>query len=117
MLRTRRLTLPALYTVARFYAMLYNGAVICKRLLCLPAAEALVHSSENIWDRDVPQTSLTTKLWGGRGYKDTVTSIDGSLKALDMDYIDLLLTICAILIVHQSFLNVNLQIQNCYRNE
>ena len=34
---------------------------------------------------------VTTKLWGGRGYKDTVSSIDGSLKALDMDYIDLLL--------------------------
>lgn len=34
---------------------------------------------------------ITTKLWGGRGYKDTVSSIDSSLKALDMDYIDLLL--------------------------
>lgn len=34
---------------------------------------------------------VTTKLWGGRGYKDTVRSIDGSLRALDMDYIDLLL--------------------------
>lgn len=34
---------------------------------------------------------VTTKLWGGRGYKDTVSSIDSSLKALDMDYIDLLL--------------------------
>lgn len=34
---------------------------------------------------------VTTKLWGGRGYKDTVNSIDDSLKALDMDYIDLLL--------------------------
>ncbi|MBO7727067.1 MAG: aldo/keto reductase [Oscillospiraceae bacterium] len=34
---------------------------------------------------------VTTKLWGGRGYKDTVCSIDGSLKALEMDYIDLLL--------------------------
>ena len=34
---------------------------------------------------------VTTKLWGGRGYKDTVASIDGSLKALGMDYIDLLL--------------------------
>ena len=34
---------------------------------------------------------VTTKLWGGRGYKDTVSSIDGSLRALDMDYIDLLL--------------------------
>lgn len=26
---------------------------------------------------------ITTKLWGGRGYKDTVTSIESSLKALD----------------------------------
>lgn len=34
---------------------------------------------------------ITTKLWGGRGYADTVRSIDSSLKALDMDYIDLLL--------------------------
>lgn len=34
---------------------------------------------------------VTTKLWGGRGYRDTVSSIDSSLKALDSDYIDLLL--------------------------
>ena len=34
---------------------------------------------------------ITTKLWGGRGYKDTTASIDSSLRALDMDYIDLLL--------------------------
>ena len=34
---------------------------------------------------------VTTKLWGGRGYRDTVSSIDSSLKALGMDYIDLLL--------------------------
>lgn len=34
---------------------------------------------------------ITTKLWGGRGYRDTVSSIDSSLKALDIDYIDLLL--------------------------
>lgn len=34
---------------------------------------------------------VTTKLWGGRGYRDTVSSIDGSLKALGMDHIDLLL--------------------------
>lgn len=34
---------------------------------------------------------ITTKLWGGRGYKDTVASIDESLCALNMDYIDLLL--------------------------
>ena len=34
---------------------------------------------------------VTTKLWGGRGYKDTVSSIDSSLKALGMEYIDLLL--------------------------
>ncbi len=34
---------------------------------------------------------ITTKLWGGRGYRDTVSSIDSSLKALNLDYIDLLL--------------------------
>ena len=34
---------------------------------------------------------VTTKLWGGRGYRDTVSSIDSSLKALGMDHIDLLL--------------------------
>ena len=34
---------------------------------------------------------ITTKLWGGRGYADTVRSIDSSLKALDLGYIDLLL--------------------------
>lgn len=34
---------------------------------------------------------MTTKLWGCRGYSDTVKSIDQSLSLLDMDYIDLLL--------------------------
>lgn len=34
---------------------------------------------------------ITTKLWGGSGYADTVRSIDGSLKRLNLDYIDLLL--------------------------
>ena len=34
---------------------------------------------------------VTTKLWGGRGYQDTVSSINDSLAALGMDYIDLLL--------------------------
>ncbi len=34
---------------------------------------------------------VTTKLWGGREYRDTVGSIDDSLKALGMDTIDLLL--------------------------
>ena len=34
---------------------------------------------------------VTTKLWGGRGYRDTVSSIDDSLRALNLDYIDLLL--------------------------
>ncbi len=34
---------------------------------------------------------VTTKLWGGRGYQDTVSSIEGSLKALNLEYIDLLL--------------------------
>jgi len=34
---------------------------------------------------------VTTKLWGGSGYKDTETSIDASLGRLGLDYIDLLL--------------------------
>ena len=34
---------------------------------------------------------VTTKLWGGRGYRDTLTSIENSLKALNIGYIDLLL--------------------------
>ena len=34
---------------------------------------------------------VTTKLWGGRGYKDTLKSIENSLTALNIDYIDLLL--------------------------
>lgn len=34
---------------------------------------------------------VTTKLWGGRGYDDTLRSIDGSLRALDVGAIDLLL--------------------------
>lgn len=34
---------------------------------------------------------ITTKLWGGRGYNDTVRSIDASLRKLDLGYIDLLL--------------------------
>lgn len=34
---------------------------------------------------------VTTKLWGGSGYKDTVSSINSSLDRLGMDYIDLLL--------------------------
>lgn len=34
---------------------------------------------------------VTTKLWGGRGYKDTIFSIENSLSALNIGYIDLLL--------------------------
>lgn len=34
---------------------------------------------------------ITTKLWGGRGYKDTLSSIEQSLQSLNIDYIDLLL--------------------------
>lgn len=34
---------------------------------------------------------VTTKLWGGNGYANTISSIDGSLKRLYLDYIDLLL--------------------------
>ncbi len=41
----------------------------------------------------IPRSELfiTTKLWGCRGYQDTLRSIDGSLKKIGMDYIDLLL--------------------------
>ncbi|MBO6002716.1 MAG: aldo/keto reductase [Mailhella sp.] len=41
----------------------------------------------------IPRSEIfvTTKLWGGRGYKDTVSSIDDSLQALGTDSIDLLL--------------------------
>lgn len=34
---------------------------------------------------------ITTKLWACRGYRDTLRSIDSSLRQLNMDYIDLLL--------------------------
>ena len=34
---------------------------------------------------------VTTKLWGGRGYRDTLKSIDDSLRVLNIGYIDLLL--------------------------
>lgn len=34
---------------------------------------------------------ITTKLWGCRGYRDTLTSIEKSLRTLDIGYIDLLL--------------------------
>ena len=34
---------------------------------------------------------VTTKLWGCRGFKDTLSSIDTSLAKLDLGYIDLLL--------------------------
>lgn len=34
---------------------------------------------------------VTTKLWGGHGYKDTLRSIEKSLQALNIGYIDLLL--------------------------
>ena len=34
---------------------------------------------------------ITTKLWSGRGYKDTISSIEESLRNLNIDYIDLLL--------------------------
>lgn len=34
---------------------------------------------------------ITTKLWGCRGYGDTLNSIENSLRALDVGYIDLLL--------------------------
>ena len=34
---------------------------------------------------------VTTKLWACHGYQDTLRSIDGSLRKLDLNYIDLLL--------------------------
>lgn len=34
---------------------------------------------------------ITTKLWACQGYRDTLRSIDSSLRRLNMDYIDLLL--------------------------
>ena len=34
---------------------------------------------------------ITTKLWACHGYQDTLRSIDGSLKKIGLDYIDLLL--------------------------
>ena len=34
---------------------------------------------------------VTTKLWGGRGYRDTLSSIESSLAELNVGYIDLLL--------------------------
>ena len=34
---------------------------------------------------------VTTKLWGGRGYRDTLNSVENSLRALNIGYIDLLL--------------------------
>lgn len=41
----------------------------------------------------IPRSELfiTTKLWACHGYNDTLRSIDGSLKKLALDYIDLLL--------------------------
>ena len=55
---------------------------------------------------------ITTKLWGGRGYEDTVSSIDGSLKALNLDYIDLLL-------IHEptgDYLEIYRAMENAYKN-
>lgn len=37
------------------------------------------------------QLFITTKLWACHGYQDTLRSIEGSLKKLNLDYIDLLL--------------------------
>ena len=34
---------------------------------------------------------ITTKLWGCRGYEDTLTAIASSLRTINMGYIDLLL--------------------------
>ena len=34
---------------------------------------------------------VTTKLWGGRGYGETMRLIEGSIRELDLDYIDLFL--------------------------
>ena len=54
---------------------------------------------------------ITTKLWGGRGYADTVRSIDSSLKALDLGYIDLLL-------IHEptgDYLEIYRAMENAYK--
>lgn len=54
---------------------------------------------------------ITTKLWGGRGYSDTVYSIDSSLKALGMNYIDLLL-------IHEptgDYLEIYRAMENAYK--
>ena len=40
---------------------------------------------------DRKELFITTKLWACRSYQDTLRSIDGPLKKLNMDYIDLLL--------------------------
>ncbi len=37
------------------------------------------------------QLFITTKLWACRGYDDALRSIEGSLKRLDLDYLDLML--------------------------
>lgn len=55
---------------------------------------------------------ITTKLWGGRGYRDTVGSIDISLKALRLDYIDLLL-------IHEptgDYLEIYRAMEDAYKN-
>lgn len=46
-----------------------------------------------IRESGIPREELfiTTKLWGTRGYEDTLRSIDHSLNELGLDYIDLLL--------------------------
>ncbi len=54
---------------------------------------------------------ITTKLWGGRGYNDTVASIDSSLKAIGLDYIDLLL-------IHEptgDYLEIYRAMENAYK--
>lgn len=55
---------------------------------------------------------ITTKLWGGRGYRDTVSSIDSSLKELRLDYIDLLL-------IHEptgDYLEIYRAMEDAYKN-
>ena len=53
--------------------------------------EQAVGNAVRKFDIDRSEFFITTKLWGGYGYSDTLDSIENSLKRLDLDYIDLLL--------------------------
>lgn len=53
--------------------------------------EAAVGEAVRASGIDRKEFFITTKLWGGYAYNDTLQSIEKSLKRLDLDYIDLLL--------------------------